>query len=109
MTNRLKKSQLKAIEAGFHKKALIASAVNPYTLDLTSAVEFGGGYNDKGNALLVPPTKNHKEWGKHMVRLIKNPNLVEDLGEKLYETVKDKYAMRTVCADRVEFLKNIVK
>ena len=103
------KSQLKIIEAGFHKKALIASETNPYISDLISAIDFGGGYNDKGNALLVSTTKNHKDWGKHMVRLIKNPNLVEDLGEKLYETVKDTYSLKKVSEDRVQFLKSIVK
>lgn len=103
------KSQLKVVEAGFHKKALIASEINPYTIDLISAVEKGGGYNDKGNALLVDPMKNHKQWGQHMVRLIKNPNLIEDLGNKLYETVKVDYSLKKVCADRVDFIKSIYK
>ena len=68
------KSQLKAIEAGFHKKALIASNVPPYTLDLVSAVD-EGKFNDNGNALLVGSKKNHKDWAKHMKRLIENPNM----------------------------------
>lgn len=102
------KSQLKIIEAGFHKKAIITSNIPPYTLDLVSVVNKGGGYNEKGNALLVDKDKNHKDWGKHMVRLIKNPNLVEDLGEKLYETVKDTYCLKKVCKDRVEWLKTIM-
>lgn len=103
------KSQLKVIEAGFFKKALIASETDPYTLDLVSAVEKGGGFNPKGNALLVDPMKNHKQWAKHMKLLIDNPNMIEDLGNKLYETVKDKYSLKTVCANRVEFLKSIIK
>lgn len=103
------KSQLKVIEAGFHKKALIASETNPYTIDLINAYGHGGEYNDKGNALLVSPSKNHKDWGKHMVRLIKNPNLVEDLGEKLYETVKDTYSLKNVTKDRAEWLKSLIK
>jgi glycosyltransferase involved in cell wall biosynthesis len=87
------KSQLKIIEAGFHKKALIASNVEPYSSDLTSILNYGGGFNDKGNCLLVDPNKNHKQWGQHMKRLIDNPNLIEDLGNKLYETVKDKFSL----------------
>ena len=102
------KSQLKVIEAGFHKKALIASEVDPYTLDLVSAYD-GGKYNEKGNCLLVSPKKNHKQWAQHMKRLVENPNLIKDLGEKLYETVKDKYSLKKVCKDRVEFLKTLVK
>lgn len=103
------KSQLKAIEAGFHKKALIASETDPYTIDLISAIEYGGGFNPKGNALLVDPNKNHKQWFQHMKRLTENPNMIEDLGNKLHETVKDKYSLRKVCQDRVEFLKSIIK
>ena len=101
------KSQLKVIEAGFHKKAIIASETDPYTLDLISAVD-NGNFNSNGNALLVNPKRNHKEWAKHMKRLIENPNLIEDMGNRLYETVKDKYSLRKVCKDRVEFFKSII-
>jgi glycosyltransferase involved in cell wall biosynthesis len=101
------KSQLKVIEAGFHKKALIASETNPYTLDLISAVD-NGVVNNKGNALLVNPKRNHKDWAKHMKRLVENPNLIEDLGNRLYETVKDTYSLKKVCKDRVEFFKSII-
>ena len=100
------KSQLKIIEAGFFKKAVIASDVQPYTLDLISAVD-EGKYNDKGNALLVGSKKNHKDWAKHMKRLIDSPNMIEDLGNRLYETVKDKYSLKKTCKDRVEFFKTI--
>ena len=100
------KSQLKIIEAGFFKKAVIASDVQPYTLDLISAVD-EGKFNDKGNALLVGSKKNHKDWAKHMKRLIDSPNMIEDLGNRLYETVKDKYSLKKTCKDRVEFFKTI--
>jgi glycosyltransferase involved in cell wall biosynthesis len=99
------KSQLKVIEAGFHKKAVIASETNPYSLDLKSAVS-NGEFTD-GNALLVSQNKNHKQWAQHMKRLIDNPNMIEDLGNRLYETVKDKYSLKKVCQDRVQFLKSI--
>ena len=102
------KSQLKVIEAGFFKKAIIASDVDPFTIDLISAVD-EGKFNDKGNALLVGSKKNHKDWAKHMKRLVENPNMIEDLGERLYETVKDTYSLKKVCKDRVEFFKSIIK
>ena len=101
------KSQLKIIEAGFHKKAIIASETNPYTLDLIIAVN-EGKFNDNGNALLVNPKRNHKDWAKHMKRLVENPNMIKDMGERLYETVKDKYSLRKTCQDRVEFFKSII-
>lgn len=101
------KSQLKIIEAGFHKKALIASHVKPYTLDLSSALDHGI-LNDKGNCLLVPPSRNHKDWAKSMKRMVDNPNMVEDLGNRLYETVKDNYSLKNVTKNRVEFIKSII-
>lgn len=101
------KSQLKVIEAGFHKKALIASDVNPYKLDLINAVD-NGVFNTKGNSLLVSSSRNHKDWFKQMKRLVENPSMIEDLGNRLYETVKDTYSMSKVCGDRVQFLKSII-
>lgn len=101
------KSQLKVIEAGFFKKPIIASESNPYLIDLVNVVEFGGKINPKGNALLVSQSKNHKQWFQHMKRLMNNPNMVEDLGNKLYETVKDKYSLTKVNQDRAEFFKSL--
>jgi hypothetical protein len=34
--------------------------------------------------------------------------LIEDLGNKLYETVKDKYSLSTVSKNRVELFKTII-
>jgi glycosyltransferase involved in cell wall biosynthesis len=101
------KSELKVIEAGFHKKAIIASDVKPYSEILISAID-EGKYNSNGNALLVLPRKNHKDWSKHMKRLIESPSMVEDLGNRLYETVKDKYSLKNVSKNRVEFLKTLI-
>lgn len=101
------KSQLKIIEAGFHKKAVIVTECCPYTIDLISSFN-QGVYNEKGNSLLVQPSKNHKQWGQYMKKIIDNPNLMEDLGNKLYETVKDTYSLKKVSKDRVEFIKSII-
>lgn len=101
------KSELKVIEAGFHKKAIIASDVKPYSTILTTSIN-QGVYNNTGNALLVEPRKNHKDWTKHMKRLVDSPNMIEDLGNKLYETVKDTYSLKNVCKNRVDFLKTLI-
>ncbi len=50
------KSQLKVIEAGFYKKAIIASNVGPYTIDLKHSLK-NGEFTD-GNALLVDEVRN---------------------------------------------------
>ena len=100
------KSQLKVIEAGFYKKALIASEIGPYTIDLKHCLE-NGNFVD-GNAMLVKEVRNHSDWAKYIEKLIKNPNLVKDMGERLYETVKDKYDLNIVTKTRAEFYKSII-
>jgi len=102
------KSQLKVIEAGFHKKALIASNIGPYTIDLKHCLD-KGNFTSDGNAFLVNETKNHSDWAKYIKKLMDNRNLVEDLGERLYETVKDKYHIDTTTKFRSEFYKSLVK
>lgn len=101
------KSQLKVIEAGFYKKALIASNIGPYTLDLKHSLD-NGKFTD-GNALLVNETNNHSDWAKYIKKLYDNPNWVQDLGERLYETVKDTYNLEKVSRDRAEWYKTIIK
>ncbi len=101
------KSQLKVIEAGFYKKALVASDIGPYTIDLTHSIK-NGTFGD-GNALLVKEERNHSDWAKFLKILVNNPNLVVDMGERLYETVKDKYDLRNVTKDRAEWYKSLIK
>ena len=101
------KSQLKVIEAGFYKKALIASEVGPYTIDLKHSLK-NGVFGD-GNALLVSENRNHSDWAKYIKKLVYNPNLVVDLGERLYETVKDTYDLKNVTKTRQSFYKSIIK
>ena len=106
MFNRMK-SQLKVIEAGFYKKAIIASNVGPYTIDLKHCLEHGNFVD--GNALLVNENRNHSDWAKYIEKLLKNPNMVKDMGERLYETVKDKYDLNNVTKDRASFYKSVIK
>ena len=105
MFNRMK-SQLKVIEAGFYKKAIIASNIGPYTIDLKHCLK-NGNFVD-GNALLVDENRNHSDWAKYIEKLLKNPNMIKDMGERLYETVKDKYSLTTVSKNRAEFYKSII-
>tara|TARA_R110002012_G_scaffold302408_1_gene503292 strand:- start:747 stop:1931 length:1185 start_codon:yes stop_codon:yes gene_type:complete len=92
------KSQLKVIEAGFHKKALIAQDFGPYQIDCVH----------EKNSLLVEKRKNHKGWDKSIKRLMMNPNMITDLGEQLYEDVQ-KYHINKVTTDRAEWYKSLIK
>jgi len=106
MFNRMK-SQLKVIEAGFYKKAIIASDLGPYTIDLKHCLNHGNFVD--GNALLVDENRNHSDWAKYIKKLVENPNMVKDMGERLYETVKDTYDLTIVTKNRAEFYKSLIK
>jgi len=103
------KSQLKVIEAGFHRKALIAQNYGPYQIDCVNLLEYGGKINEKGNAILVDTHKNHKDWYKAMKKLKENPSLVELLTNNLYETVNFKYHIDVITEKRAEFYKSVIK
>jgi glycosyltransferase involved in cell wall biosynthesis len=94
------KSQLKVIEAGFHRKAIIAQNVGPYQIDLTNAIQYGGGLDLTANAILIDKNKNHKDWFVAIKKLIENPELVKTLQANLYETVKDTYSINKVTENR---------
>ena len=84
---------------------MIASNIGPYTIDLKHCLD-NGNFVD-GNAILVNETRNHSDWAKFIEKLVKNPNLIKDMGERLYESVKDKYDLNTVTKDRKDFYKDI--
>ena len=60
-------------------------------------------------ALLVKEERNHSDWAKHIKTLAYNPNMVIDLGERLYESVKDKYDLKNVTRDRASWYKSLIK
>jgi glycosyltransferase involved in cell wall biosynthesis len=81
--------------------------VGPYTIDLKHAMK-NGEFTD-GNALLVDEVKNHSDWAKNIKKLVDNPNMITDLGERLYETVSQKYDLNIVTKTRAEFYKSLIK
>ncbi len=94
------KSELKIIEAGFHKKAIIASDFGPYQIGTTNAYQMGGGIDTTANAFLVPESKNRKHWYKHIKTFVENPELIETFATNLNNTIKDRYSMAKVTEDR---------
>ena len=106
MFNRMK-SQLKVIEAGFYKKAIIATNLGPYTIDLKHCLDHGNFVD--GNAMLVDENRNHSDWAKYIKKLVDNPNMIKDMGERLYETVKDTYDLNVVTENRAEFYNSLIK
>ena len=102
------KSQLKVIEAGFHKKAIIAQDFGAYQIDIKNAYKKGGEIDETGNGFLIPTVKNHKFWFKHLKTLINNPELITKLGENLYDTVNGIYDMKSVCTERRNLYKKLI-
>lgn len=103
------KSELKFIEAGFTRTAVIATDFGPYTIGSVNLFEKGGGINEKGNCVLIDPAKSHKDWRRAITRLVNNPEYITLLQNNLYETVKDKYDIRNVTKIRADWYKSIVK
>jgi len=104
----LVKSELKFVEAGFSHTAVIAQNFGPYTIGSVPMIKYGGKINPNGNCLLVDPRKNHKDWVKYINKLAADPEMLKALQENMYNHVKDRYSLDTVCRQRVEFYKQIV-
>ena len=103
------KSELKFIEAGFTKTAVIATNFGPYTIGSKSLFKKGGEIDEEGNCILIDPIKKHKEWKKAIIKLANNPELIDLLKNNMYETVKDKYNINNVTDKRAEWYKSIIK
>jgi glycosyltransferase involved in cell wall biosynthesis len=109
------KSQLKVIEAGFHKKALIAQDFGPYQIDLTNAyvkAEKKGEqpkFDETANAYMVNSSRNHKQWYQYIKKLVTNPEQIEILKTNLHNTVKDTYSIESVTRNRRNLYLNAIE
>lgn len=90
------KSELKIIEAGIKKKALVAQNFGIYK-DLIE---------DGKTGILVD--RNDKGWYKAMRRLILEPDFRNELAENLHQYVINKYEIKTVTSKRCEIYKEIL-
>lgn len=92
------KSNLKMLEAGAHKTALICSNFEPYIHD---------GINGK-NCILIDQRKNHKDWHKAIKKLMNDEQLRTELGENLHQLVKEKYSLDVLTDVRAEVYSKIL-
>lgn len=102
------KSELKEIECGFTHTAFIGQNFGAYTINLIPMIEKGGKINENGTALLVDTSKNHKQWAKYINKLADDREMLKKLQDNLYNFVKDRYSLDTICKQRVEFYKKLV-
>jgi glycosyltransferase involved in cell wall biosynthesis len=95
------KSNLKVIEAAFHKVPVIASDVPIYNHDKD--------WVDGKNILYVNPDRQYKDWYKKIKYCINNPNHVKDMGEAAYELACKKYDIDVLSKTRADFYRNLIK
>lgn len=87
------KSQLKVIEAGFHKMPVIATELEPYSIDI----------EDGKDGFLIPRKREHGDFAKKIKFFKQNPNAIEDMGLSLYEKTR-KYTLQNLSKLRHEML-----
>lgn len=95
------KSNLKIIEAAFHKVPVIASNVPIYNWDK----DWIDGYN----IIYVNPERQYKDWYKKMKWCINNPDAVKEMGERAYETAVKKYDLEVLSEQRAEIYRTVMK
>lgn len=92
------KSNLKMLEAGFKKKAVIVSNVQPYT----SLIKHGE------NCLKVNSTDNNNGWYKSIKRLCNDRELIKQLADQLHKDVQ-QFELSILAKKRFEFYQSIIK
>jgi glycosyltransferase involved in cell wall biosynthesis len=92
------KSELKLVEAGTMGKAVIVSDTEPYTSWIKHGV----------NGLKVKESRNNIDWYLNIKKLIKEPNLRNDLAAGLKETIEEYFDMDTHNECRAELYKSLI-
>ena len=103
------KSELKFIEAGFTRTAIVCTNFGPYTIGSKSIFKKGGEIDPEGNCILVEPEKKHKAWGQAIKKIVEHPEYIDIMTNNMYNTVKDKYDIKNLTKTRAEWYKSIVK
>ena len=102
------KSQLKVIESAFTNKAIIASHVGPYTLDLKSAIGKNGVIDETANSILIKDGAKSNDWVKAIKLLLDKPELREKIKTNLHNEITAKYNLNKTSKTRSELYKNIL-
>ena len=103
------KSELKFIEAGFTRTAIVCTDFGPYTIGSKTLFKKGGEIDPEGNCILVEPEKKHKAWGQAIKKIVEHPEYIDIMTNNMYNTVKDKYDIKNVTKTRADWYKSIVK
>ena len=104
-----RKSDLKVAECVYTNTAIIASDYGPYQLHLIPYLEKGMKINPEGNALLVDPSKNHKQWAKYIQYVVEHPECIQTMVTNLRKGLLEHYSLKNVTNDRAELYEKLYK
>jgi glycosyltransferase involved in cell wall biosynthesis len=88
------KSNLKVLESAAKSIPCIVSDVEPYNLDKDAPILW---------------VRNQTDWYKHIMALVKDKNLREDYGKKLYQWAEEKYNHARINAIRQSAFADLIK
>jgi len=93
------KSEIKVAECGRYKVPLIASNVGCYDETIING----------RTGFLIDPDAPKSEWIRILTKCIKNPKLVERMGENLYEVTEEYFDINKVVKHRLELYEECFK
>ena len=88
------KSNLKILEAASKYMPCIVSNVEPYSRDKDAPVLW---------------VNNQKDWNKHIMTLVKDKNLRDEYGKRLYQWAKEKYNHQEINSIRAAAFRDLIK
>ena len=92
------KSSIKAIEAGAYKVPLVATNIGDYDTII----------KHNHNGILIPRDNPKTAWIKQLSRLAKDKKMREELGQNLYDTIKDQFDLNKVACQRINVYKSML-
>src|SRR3990167_4322442 len=92
------KSELKIVEAGWMKKAVICSDMSPYREWIRHGI----------NGFLVPHSRNNIDWCVYIRKLTLNPSMARDMGLALHETITKNFDLDTHNRTRADLYKSLL-
>jgi glycosyltransferase involved in cell wall biosynthesis len=90
------KSNLKIIEAGYHKCAFVGTDIIPYS-----------GHIRQGDDGYLIPADKPKEWYGVLRDMINNPDRTREMGQRLYDRITSEVNLDEINLRRIELYKSL--
>jgi glycosyltransferase involved in cell wall biosynthesis len=86
--------------AGCGAKVVIAQNMKPYSDYIENIFSKGGATDYSKNGFLVDTIKNHKDWYKHLKRLIQEPKNIKKIGKNLKSKAVELFSYNNLTTSR---------